>query len=237
MTARTVFQSLSRIFPRSLTKFLRSATTAFIAPNIIAHRSGHWRSSFKSLAVDGSGKPIPWYTYPSLDYLRRQSFAGRRVLEVGGGQSTLWWASRADSVVTIETDKAWAEQLTGIVPKNVEVIYMDTTTDPRSVFVAAVKARLERDRPQPFDIIVIDGAYRSSFVQLARELLSPDGAIICDNSMGYGFFEAMRESEFSRVDFYGIAPGTSAYDATSIYFKSGSFLFNNSHPIGATETV
>lgn len=227
------YRGLQRILPKSLARYLRSAATAFLAPNFLAYRSGHWRSSFARRAVDRIGRPIPWYTYPSLEYLQRQSFVGKRILEFGGGQSTLWWAARADYVMTIETDEAWAKHLQGSAPRNATVIYLDLTTGTRRGHVAALQDRLRTEHPEPFDIIVIDGAkYRSSYAKLARDFLSRDGAIICDNAEGFGIFEALRNSGLSRVDFYGIAPGTIAPAATSIYFNGGSFLFDNSRPIG-----
>lgn len=82
-----------------------------------------------------------------------------------------------------------------------------------------------------FDIIVIDGLRRQEMIDLAIPLLAEDGAIICDNSSGYGFFEGFRGKGFQRVDFYGAVPGVVLSSCTSIFFRDRCFLFDNSHPI------
>ncbi|MFT6408402.1 MAG: hypothetical protein ACJAQ6_001820 [Arenicella sp.] len=52
-------------------------------------------------AVARDVSAIPWYTYPSIDFLKFRDFSNKTVLEFGGGQSTLWRASKASSVVTL----------------------------------------------------------------------------------------------------------------------------------------
>jgi hypothetical protein len=50
--------------------------------------SGHFRSSVNGKALSQAGVPLPWYTYPAIDFLTQRDFRGRSVLEFGGGQST-----------------------------------------------------------------------------------------------------------------------------------------------------
>src|SRR5262245_61229785 len=108
------FAPLRRALPTPLAGFIRSTVTAAFAPGWNAYRLGHTRSAFADKAVDRLGKPLPWYTYPCIQFLENQSFVGQRVLEFGAGQSTLWWAERAVSVTAFENDREWIERLSGV---------------------------------------------------------------------------------------------------------------------------
>jgi len=57
-----------------------------------------------------SNKYIPWYdmqTIMLLDYYYIPYFSVQYILELGGGNSTIWFAKRVEKVVTIETDVGW----------------------------------------------------------------------------------------------------------------------------------
>src|ERR1700730_8324305 len=98
------FAPFKAVFPRFVWTRIRAISTALITPFVFSRSSGHFKSSLKEKAVDRHGHPLPWYTYSCIELLRHRDFAGRRILEFGSGQSTLWWASRADRVVSIEGD-------------------------------------------------------------------------------------------------------------------------------------
>ena len=181
-------------------------------------------------AVSKSGEPLPWYSYPCVDFLRFRGFTEKSVLEFGGGQSTLWWAKKARIVVTLEGDEAWYSELVLRVPDNVQVHY--ASMESRDTNVAAVQRILTKVGLDKYDVIVIDGLYRRELVPIAIERLSEDGIIICDNAEGYGFFEAFRSSGLARVDFFGNCAGGVLPCATSIYFRLGScFAFDAEYPI------
>jgi hypothetical protein len=216
------FAPVRRIVPRPVSDFIRSAVTAAFTPFFHYYRLGHTRSSFANRAVDKHGQPIPWYTYPCIEFLRRQSFLDRRVLEFGAGQSTHWWAGVAKEVVSIEADPDWYARLKAGVPPNVEVYFVRDDT------AAALQ-------PIPlegtFDVVAIDGLKREEMIDVAISRLTSDGAIIADDSDGYGFFDRLKRRGFRRVDFYGASPGVVSQRVTSIFFRDGCFLFANCHPI------
>jgi hypothetical protein len=206
---------------------IRSVVTAVFTPFFHYYQAGHFRSSFLLRAVDRFGDPLPWYTYPSIDFLSRRSFSGRRVLEFGAGQSTLWWATRAGSVIAIDADKRWFEKIKCAAPLNVAV-YFAHSPDAETC-ITHVRKILDEAEPKRFDIVVIDGLYRAELVDVAIGVLEENGAIICDNSDGYGIFEAFCDKElFQRVDFHGAVPGVVLRGCTSVFFKNGCFLFDRS---------
>lgn len=48
--------------------------------------------------------PLPWYTYPAIEFLSARPFRDRSVREFGGGQSTLRWVACARRDLTIERE-------------------------------------------------------------------------------------------------------------------------------------
>jgi hypothetical protein len=65
----------------------------------------HLQSAVRNAPVDAHGEPVPWYTYPAIDYLRQLDFSDKTVFEYGSGYSTLFWASAARRVVSVEEDE------------------------------------------------------------------------------------------------------------------------------------
>ena len=106
-------------------------------------------------AVTKRGKPLPWYTYPAIDFLKYRSYENKVVLEFGGGQSTLWWASNAKHVVTLEGDKEWYESIKVGMPGNVDLCYVSMENKEKNVY--QVKDSLEKRPYSKYDVIVIDG--------------------------------------------------------------------------------
>jgi hypothetical protein len=75
---------------------------------------GRWRADW--LASHAPGRAplqagIPWVTFPALDRLRHALPRAARVLEWGSGGSTLFFARRAASLVSIEHDGSWHERV------------------------------------------------------------------------------------------------------------------------------
>jgi hypothetical protein len=76
--------------------FMRSWFTAFYTPIYYSYLNGHFKSSFKKMAVSRNGDPLPWYTYPAIDFLRTRNFMDKDNCGVwvvdnlhSGGQNTL----------------------------------------------------------------------------------------------------------------------------------------------------
>src|SRR5258705_3177616 len=68
---------------------------------------GHFLSSQMRLPVSAAGEPLPWYTYPSIEYLQQLDFSARHVFEFGAGNGSQFWAQRAKSVTSVEHDPEW----------------------------------------------------------------------------------------------------------------------------------
>jgi len=230
-----VARILRRVLPNSMWRPLRALSTAVLTPIRFARVTGHWRSSLASVSKSRSGDPIPWYTYPAVDFLAQRDFTGRRVLEFGAGQSTLWWARRAERVIAVEENKEWYESLQPRLPANVELIHEPADLVSRTV--QPIRARLDAQVAQKFDVIVVDGHLRRELTALAFDYVAPDGAIIFDNAEGYGFHDETKSRNCRRIDFFGFAPGVSKRHCTSLVFIGDCFLLDPRLPVADIENV
>jgi len=215
-------------FPSWIANPIRCLATALLTPIYFSYRTGHFRSSLLSKAVQNNGDPLPWYTYPSIDFLKNRSYADKSVLEFGAGQSTLWWAERAKHVLALEGDNGWYQKIRGTTPRKVELHLVSMESPAACVSDVEKILGLKACR---YDVIVIDGLYRREMTDIAHSLMTDDGMIICDDAEGYGIYDAFKNSGLSRVDFYGHAPGVVLPHCTSIFFKPGSFPFGAKHRI------
>ena len=99
-----IFRILAKLIPRTLRMQIKNFKTLAIV-------FGQWRSIREKMPIDGQGKPIPWYTYPAIEYLKQLNLIDKNVFEWGSGNSSLFWAGRAKSVVSIESDKNWFNEV------------------------------------------------------------------------------------------------------------------------------
>ena len=210
-----------KVLPPPIFSWVRSAGTAVLAPFLFCLRTGHFRSAWLNKAVDGKGAPLPWYTYPMVEFLSNKDFKGRRILEWGAGQSTLWWAARAAQVTSFESDPVWYEKIKKISPPNC------------SIFLTSDDLQNYRQHigNEKYDLVVIDGLDRFKCAVESMSLLSGDGGIVLDDSEGYWGKEGeypilnlYRENGFQRIDFFGYAAGVIQPHCTSLFFKSACFL-------------
>jgi len=196
-------------------KYWRSS---FRAAKILCFSYGHLRSVRAGSPVDAAGQPIPWYTYPAIDFLRQLDFSERTVFEYGSGNSTLFWAARAARVVSVEDDERWSERLKSMVPANCTIVQeADLQRYPHVI----------DSYPQGFDIIVVDGpargATRVKCAQAALKRLKAGGLIILDNSDWLpDSARVLREADLLQVDMSGFIPIGDHTQTTSFFFDRQS---------------
>jgi hypothetical protein len=213
-------------------EMLRRAGTALLTPLKFSWETGHFRSSIFRKSFDQKGNPIPWYTYPAIDFLSTVDFTSQSVLEFGGGHSTLWWAERASYVFSLENNPDWFDYISLRVKEksNVECLLCEDLVE-----------YAKKPEGNLFDLVIIDGGvYRDLCAKTALTVVKDKGAIILDDSEGfwnigglegeYPIIELFQKAEFSRVDFYGYAPGVINPRCTSIFFKKNANIFENLSP-------
>lgn len=226
------YKPIKAVLPDCISNPIRSFFTAILTPIMFSIDSGHFLSSFRRAAVDKKGEPLPWYSYPCIDFLKSRTYEGKRILEFGGGQSTVWWSSRAEFVVTFEADKDWVNKLSDLNIPNLAL--HQVSIDNPSDLLNQIRKICRNGAYRPFDVVIIDGLWwRKALIPVAIEMVSETGVIVCDNAdqEDFGFYKGFLESGLKRVDFVGIAPGTLSPECTSIYFSKDAFLFHARNPI------
>jgi hypothetical protein len=226
---------LRRFLPAAISRPLGALANGIITPIRFSLATGHWKSSLAMSARAADGTPLPWYTYPAIDFLAQRDFRRCHILEFGGGQSTLWWSARACSVLTVERDADWFSRLRSQVAANVSLHHIPVDRVTRTV--QPVKDLIAASPIQKFDISVVDGHLRQEVAALAFDYLAPLGAIILDNSEGYGFYAEIKERPCRRIDFFGFAPGVTRRHCTSIVYVDDCFLLRPEIPIPVIEAT
>lgn len=225
----STFATVKKILPAWLATPIRNSVTALLTPVLYSYRTGHFRSSLKMAAVSRTGDPLPWYTYPAIDFLSGRLYTDKLILEFGAGQSTLWWSARARQVVSFDANRDWYDKLKPNLPPNADLHFVSRELGLSDT--VQVTSVLETKPHPKYDVVVIDGLSRPEMFDIACSYVAPDGIILCDNAEGYGFCEGFLHRGFRRVDFYGNAPGIILPHCTSIYFNESSFAFDPAIPI------
>ena len=149
---------------------------------------------------------VPWVTYPAIEWLQRFVRPEMSVFEWGSGGSTLFFAARVRSIVSVEHHAEWFDRVSrllqsrGIANVEFRLIGPDDTpppqdrTDPNGVdyrsrsrgyknaqFVSY--ARSIDDYPDgTFDLVLVDGRARMACLAHAIPKVSPGGALLLDNA-------------------------------------------------------
>jgi hypothetical protein len=202
--------------PNLVPKFLRAGSTVRDSTAIMLHilwDYGWLRSKKEGRGVDASGDPIPWFTYPAIDFIKQLDLRDLTVFEYGSGFSTLFWAKRSSKIISVETDKNWFEEIQSLAPENVELLL---TSPDLECYVPKITEH------GSFDIIVIDGTGESRLpcCQLAPKHLKPSGFIVLDNSdLWLEAAATLRNSGLIQADFTGLAPLHCHWHTTSLFFS------------------
>lgn len=175
---------------------------------------GHLLSVQRSKPLSKAGEPIPWYTYPAFEYLNQLDYQDKDIFEYGAGNSSLFWAKKARSVISIESDKEWYISLKSQINSNQKLVLLEEEQEyVNSIF---------KDQKK-YDVIVIDGVHRLSCAEVAVQCLAPGGLIILDNSDWFPkTTTTLREAGLIQVDFTGLGP-INYYTWTTSIFLDRSF--------------
>jgi len=176
---------------------------------------GWLRSWWKGRPVDARGAPLPWITYPAIDFLSQFDFSDASVFEWGSGFSTLWWSQRCRRIASVESNQDWAPYIKQLLPKSVDLLV--TPLDADSEIEALTKHHTVRN-----DVFVIDnyGPFRRYCAEAAAKNVTEGGLIVLDNSdQCPRAAEVLRIRGFTQIDFTGFAPCNGYAQSTSLFFR------------------
>ncbi|MDP3148677.1 MAG: FkbM family methyltransferase [Ignavibacteria bacterium] len=180
-----------------------------------------WFDAFKSgKSVNKELKPVPWVTYPFIDFIEGRLNKTMKVFEYGSGFSTLFYTERTLNVTSVEHNAAWFEKIKSIVPKNSDIIFCEDDID--GLYSKAVKNKGEQ-----YDLIIIDANDRVNCAKQALSALTDRGVVILDDSDREEYkeaFDLMKQSGFREITFSGISPGYFNRKATTVFYRQGNCL-------------
>jgi SAM-dependent methyltransferase len=181
--------------------------------------SGWLNSLFRGKPINSQDAPIPWYTYPAIEFLEDKIKPDSIVFEFGAGNSTLWWGGKAKQVISIESDQAWYDQIKQQMPDNVQ-LNLEIDKKKYADFI-------NQYPDQYFDVIIIDGINRNACLENSLNKLKHDGLLIFDNTDDHRYDNSLKllsSKDFKRIDFYGLIPSYTYKNCTSLFFKSTEIL-------------
>lgn len=204
------------LLERAIHRFFPKASKAIRVMKTLMFQRAQWQSIQTGLPVDAKGRPIPWLTYPALDYLSQLDFSRARVLEYGGGQSSLWWAERAESVTTVEGEGEWAVTLRRCAPANLTVI---------GPVVAPAYAQAPLGSGQTYHVIIIDGLMRMESTKASLPFLVDGGLLVLDNADWHPqICSWLRAQGLVQIDFHGFGPVNDYTWCTSLFMRAHNIL-------------
>jgi len=193
--------------------------------------SGWLESVRQARPVNKAGAPIPWYTYPAIEFIEARIGRQSRVFEFGSGWSTLWWAARVAEVHAVEHDPAWSGVIQPLLPPNAHIA-LATDADG---YVGEIEARGGK-----FDIVVVDGEHRNQCARAAAACVKPSGAIVFDNSDRLSFADGVRylsDAGWLRIDFFGLVASFPYKNCTSFFFRDTRWLSGAPVPAAQRSSV
>ena len=187
--------------------------------------SGWLNSLYLGKPVNQEAKPIPWYTYPAIEFIENKINTNFRVFEYGSGNSSLWWSERVTQVISMESDANWFEYIKKNMPSNVELYLIEDDLEYASA--------INQYEDHYFDVIIVDGINRNQCAEFALSKVKDQGFLIFDNTDDHRYAEGVKkllESGFIRIDFYGMIPSYLYKNCTSIFFKDIKLLSRGGLP-------
>jgi hypothetical protein len=167
---------------------------------------------------------LPWFSYAAIDFLDDFFQPDMTVCEYGSGGSTLFFARRVKSVLSIEDNAKWYELVTRRLEQNgvrnvAMVLCPFDFKNPAGFERSAYLRALPEDK---FDVIVVDGSEEWTQVRpvcfaRAEQRIKTGGIIVVDDSWRY---PKLRLTHHARVckTFQSVGPCRPGVTSTDIFF-------------------
>lgn len=170
------------------------------------------RQSSCPVAADGS--PLPWYTYPAIEYFNQWDVRGLNIFEYSSGYSSFYWSRRGANVYSVEHNSEWFEQ----VSLQSSALKALTLASDRDVYSKTI-----HQYDVQFDLIVIDGVWRNDCAREALTHCGKDTLIILDNSDWYTDVATfLRQNGYFQIDWNGFGPINQYTWTTSLFLPLAS---------------
>ena len=167
---------------------------------------------------------IPWFSYAAIDFLEGFLKPEMTVFEYGSGGSTLFFARKVKSVLSIEDNPKWFELVTarlkdkGLANATLKLCPFDFKNTADFENSAYLKA-LPDDR---FDVIVVDGSEEWDLVrpvcfEKAETRVKAGGIIVVDDSWRYPALRERNRAKKVQI-FQSVGPCRPGVTSTDVFF-------------------
>lgn len=184
------------------------------------NKAGWIKSFMEGFSQDGNGDAVPWMTYPAIEFLEKNLNKNQTIFEFGCGASTLFFAKRVKKVVGLESNQRWLEITQNLLAQasheNVKITLMADGLENNAY------ENFAKNCEEKFDFIIIDSLKRFECAKNSINALKAGGSIILDDSERSNYkkiFDFFAQNNFSKKDFFGIAPGQIRIKNTTIFYK------------------
>lgn len=226
---------LKRLFWQTTTKLkIASIIRLFISKDSYLVDQGWLISVRQKRSVGGQGQPLPWLTYSLINFIEPKLGKTLSMFEYGCGNSTLWFANRVKHIQSVDHDEVWYEEVRAQMPANVKLILERVNTKQNYSTITFLECGDENSYSssitrtgQFYDIVLVDGIYRSNSVLHSINCLTKEGVIILDNVDYIESTKAtdhLKEAGFRRIDFWGMCPIVHHDSCTAIFYRDGNCL-------------
>lgn len=194
--------------------------SALLPPGTNSFQTTGWlNSALKGRPLDVNCNPIPWFTYPAIDFIESILEPNWSIFEWGSGNSTKWWAKKCASVLAIESNPAWHEEVGKSLPTNAKTIL----AQEEGAYTTAISNTSDAN----FDVIVVDGDHRNKCVEASMGAIKDDSIVIFDNSDRQAYkpgLQMLMDAGFYHIDFWGLIPSYAYRNCTSVFFRNPELL-------------
>lgn len=156
--------------------------------------------------VNARGQVLPLLTNSFLHWFETASWGEQRLLELGSGSSTFYFAKHFRQVTSFENNERWYGMIKSNLPANVDYRY-----------AASIRDALAGQALGEFDAILLDAGENRA--RLARLIADSDfsGAVFLDNADWYRRSAGLlAEAGYVEIPFFGIKPVQSWVSCTSV---------------------
>lgn len=179
------------------------------------YRRGWQESLIEKKIIDQKGEPLPWLSYPAIDFLKYYLPVDACVFEYGAGYSTNFYARNYQRVVSVEDNHEWYQKVqSSIVGLQNALVSLARNKEE---FVNAIEKTETK-----FDLVVVDGSWRNECVLKGLEYLNENGILVIDDADRKEYetaIEVVRSKGFLAIPFVGMSALSYEDHTTMVLFK------------------
>lgn len=187
-------------------------------------------------------KHVPWIVFKAKDWMDNYLKKDMNVFEYGSGGSTLYFSKKAKSIVSVEHNKTWYEEVFNVIFKEEITNCKYFLIEPKKSLLAKVLPygsktyisktfleykgfsfkdyvkKIDNFPDDHFDLVFIDGRSRASCIKHSIRKIKKDGFLVLDNSERDLYRSSMEQlNKFKRIDFFGHGPYIEETWQTSVW--------------------